>query len=90
MKLSSQTPGKFSCAKTVMDKEDGWNEDGWAMNDGEQDGRELVGSWRRAMWIYTKAVMCNGQRNMDKFRHQKKELHDRGNQLVVQHGTVKQ
>ena len=51
MNLSSQTPGKFSCAKTVMDKEDGWNEDRWAMNDGEQDG-ELVRSWGRTVVLH--------------------------------------
>ena len=43
----------FSFAMTVMDKVEGWNEEEW------------VGSYLAAcMWIYTKAVLCDG-RNRD-------------------------
>ena len=40
----------FSFAMTVMDKVEGWNEEQW------------VGSYLPAcMWIYTKAVLCDGR-----------------------------
>ena len=40
----------FSYAMTVMDKNNGWEEEEW------------VGSrFAACMWIYTKAVLCDGQ-----------------------------
>ena len=40
----------FSCAMAVMDKVEGWNDEKW------------VGSYFVAcMWIYTKAVLCDGR-----------------------------
>ena len=39
----------FSFAMAVMDKVEGWNDEEWV-------GSNLVAS----MWIYTKAVLCDG------------------------------
>ena len=45
-----QKEAEFSCAIAVMDKIGGWEEETW------------VGSrFPASMWMYTKAVICNGQ-----------------------------
>ena len=52
-----QTEAEFSYAIAVMDKIGGWEEEGW------------VGSkFAASMCIYTKAVICNGQDNMQEYR----------------------
>ena len=52
-----QTRAEFSDAFAVMDKIEGWEEDLW-------EGSKFAAS----MWIYTKAVICNGQDNMQEYR----------------------
>ena len=55
-----QTKSEFSYAIAVMTKSEGWEEESW------------VGSkFAASMWIYTKAVICNGQNNMQGYRVQK-------------------
>ena len=51
------TLAEFSYAIAVMDKIEGWEEESW------------VGSkFAASMWIHTKAVICNGQDNMQEYR----------------------
>ena len=58
--LPIQTKAEFSCAVTVIDKIGGWE-------DGKQE--DLIGARLGAsVWICTKALVCNGQRNMEHFR----------------------
>ena len=51
-----QTKAEFSCAVAVMDKIGRWEEENW------------VGSkFAACMWIFSKAVICNGQNNMQNY-----------------------
>ena len=56
------------------------------MNDGEPDNSGIGGQLAVCMWIFTKTVLCNGQRNIEEFQEPEKELRDRCSQLVVQQG----
>ena len=45
---------------TVMDKIGGWEE-------GNEQEDQIEARFGASVWIYTKALVCNGQRNMDSF-----------------------
>ena len=54
---AKQTKTVCSYAMEVMDKLESWEEESW------------VGSrFAACMWIYTKAVLCNGQENMQEYK----------------------
>ena len=57
-----KTKAVFSHAIAVMDRIGGWEEE-----EGEQEN--WVGArFAASIWIYTKAVVCNGQSHMQNFR----------------------
>ena len=56
----------------MTDKVNGWSEEGWAMKDGESDTCGIGGKLAACMWIYTKAAICDGQRNSEEFWNQKR------------------
>ena len=56
-----QTKGKFSYAIPVMDRIGGWEE-------GEEQESWVGTRFAASMWIYTKAVVCNGQSHMQNFK----------------------
>ena len=62
-----QTEAQYSYAVAIMDRIGDWIEDGRS-EDGSQIGVRLAAS----MWIYTKAVICNGHEHMDVFRNRNK------------------
>ena len=51
---------EFSYAIAVMDKIGGWEEENWVMS-----------RFATSMWIFTKAVIYNGQNDMPNYRLQK-------------------
>ena len=63
-----QTKAEFSYAIAVMDKTEGWEEE-----EGKQEN--WVGPiFAASMWIFRKAVVCNGQNHMQNYRTSKKGL----------------
>ena len=60
-----QTKAGFSCAIEIMDRIGSWEE-------GDEQENWVGGRRVASMWVYTKAVVCNGQRNMQTFRVNKK------------------
>ena len=79
-----QTKAEFSYAIAVMDKTGGWEEE-----EGKQEN--WVGPiFAASMWIFTKAVVCNGQNHMQNYRTFKKgsimEVVNWGNQSLVSDG----
>ena len=61
----SQTKTEFANAMAVMDTVNGWNQEGWAMYNGELDTSRIGGKLASRTCIFTKTVFCNGQRNME-------------------------
>ena len=62
-----QTEAELSYAKTVMDRIGCWIEGGR-----DEDGSQIGGRPAASMWIYTKAVICNGQQHTYVCRNMKK------------------
>ena len=58
--MPSCQKNEFSHAIAVMDKIGGWEEENWVMS-----------RFATSMWIFTKAVIYNGQNNMPNYRLQK-------------------
>ena len=58
--LPFQTKAEFSYAMSVMDKIGGWDE-------GDEQEDQIGERFGANLWIYTNAVSCIGQRNMEKF-----------------------
>ena len=57
----TQPKSVFSCAMAVVDKIEGWEEE-----------EKWVGSrFAACMWIYTEAVICNGQENTQEYLMQR-------------------
>ena len=53
-----QTKAEFSYGIAVMDRNGGW------IDGRNEEGRQFLGvECSASMWIYTKAVICNGQRH---------------------------
>ena len=63
---------------------------GWATVGGEPEDRYIRGSLATCLWICTKAVTCNGQKNMDELQGQEDEFGGRSFQLVVQQSIAQQ
>ena len=62
MDKAVQTKAEFSYAIAVMGKIGGWEEE-----EGEQDNW-VSPRFDASMWIYTKAVVYNGENHMQNFR----------------------
>ena len=60
-----QTQASFSYAIVVMDRIGGWMRRGRI-----EDGSQIVARLAASIWIYAKAVICNG--HMDGIRNQKR------------------
>ena len=65
--LAIQTKAEFSCAVTVMDKIGGWEE-------GNEQEDQIGARFGASVWIHTKAVFCNDQRNMENFMIKKDDF----------------
>ena len=58
--LTFHTKAEFSNAVSVMDKIGGWDE-------GDEQEDQIGARFGASLWIFTKAVVCNCQRNMENF-----------------------
>ena len=67
-KNATQTKAEFTCAYAVMDKTGSWTEEGERGDLAAPSHREIGGNLAGGQCIHTKAVICNGQKNMDDFK----------------------
>ena len=77
------TKADFSCGMAVMDKVTGWRE-GWEMNDEEPESSGIGGELAACMWIYSKAVLFDGQKMHGRIQESQRQFCHRSNKLVVQ------